>query len=179
MSYPIFPRVLNIHLFSTHCVPGIMSAFCGHTLRCLSAVLTVWFGFPIASISGYYTGGVCTTLFGYCVFTYVLLVGSLMGRVIPSSPFKEHSVWHHSSCSVMFTDELKEGLVPVFGENVLVGRNEVLLVQRKNNLFYLFIYFFTVRMTFIVCSGKWKRGYDSSGSWGGSTDQTTLQERTI
>lgn len=134
MSYPIFPRVLNIHLFSTHCVPGIMSAFCGHTLRRLSAVLTVWFGFPIASISGYYTGGVCTTLFGSCVFTYVLLVGSLMGRVIPSSPFKEHSVWHHSSCSVMFTDELKEGLVPIFGENVLVGRNDVLLVQRKNNL---------------------------------------------
>ena len=45
----------------------------------------------------------------------------------------------------MFTDELKEGLVPVFGENVLVGRNEVLLVQRKNNLESFLGFFFPHR----------------------------------
>ena len=128
------PFLARIYIYSnvlSHFPPGTQHSFIQHplcardyvsilwaNLRRLSAVLTVWFGFPIASISGYYTGRVCATLFGYCMFTYVLLVGPLMGRVIPSSPFKEHSVWHHNSCLVMFTDELKEGLVPVFGENV-------------------------------------------------------------
>ena len=128
------PFLARMYIYSkvlSHFPPGTQHSFIQHplcardyvsilwaNLRRLSAVLTVWFGSPIASISGYYTGRVCATLFGYCMFTYVLLVVPLMGRVIPSSPFKEHSVWHHNSCLVMFTDELKEGLVPVFGENV-------------------------------------------------------------
>lgn len=121
------PLVLNIHLFSTHCMPGIMSAFCGHTLRRLSAVLTVWSGFPRACLWVLYWQGTYHTFWLLHVY-FCSPSWFSHGQSHPFIPFKEHSVWHHNSCSVMFTDELKEGLVPVFGENVLVGRNEVLLV---------------------------------------------------
>lgn len=80
----------------------------------LLAVLSVWFGCPIASNTRYFSNRVCTTLYDNSLFTYVPPVGSLKGRAMPSSPLRS------TGCGTIIGAQWcllkKDGSVPVFGD---------------------------------------------------------------